>query len=118
MRAAVEIEPFVECEGGVCRIGYRGGGGEYALASLEVPLDLVSDAIAARDLIRISMSYDGNVGTSVAQAAIPLDELVLDLLSADSLRMEEPTRAELIVLLERLQRSVETVKSAIGHLKT
>jgi hypothetical protein len=97
-------------------VGYRGASGEHAVAFLEVPVDLVGDAIAGRDPIKISMSYKGEVGTSVTQMTVPLDELVQALLRPDALRMEEPTRAELMLLLERLQRSLEAVKSTIGLL--
>jgi hypothetical protein len=125
MLETVQLEPFAEVTGDTCRFEYRTVGIGDSVSEIELPLAIVEQAVLTRASITAKVSLDGTVISHmrmphVAGSTIDLptglasiEALVQKAVDSENLRMEEATSADLRMLLQRLEDSVRSVKSAI-----
>lgn len=91
------------------------------ICNVELPAAIVEAAIIAKSTLATMITPDGNVRSSVGVSAgsksrtEPIDQLIAQLLSVENLRLEEISAANLGLLLERLERSVELVRQVMKH---
>lgn len=120
---ALHLSPFVECGLSSWTFGYRDLSRDIVVASVEVPSELIEQAVFANVSVEIELLGDGEVVSvangavsawSCAKKIVPVDALVESFLSKSNLHMEEVTEIELKGLLERLQKSVQAVQRAIA----
>jgi len=104
------------------RAGYRLQTAKSVICNVELPAEIVEAGIIARSAFAITVTPDGHVrsslsgGTSSTSKAEPIDQLIAQIVSVDSLRLEEITSSDLSSLLQRLFRSVTLVQEAMKHL--
>jgi hypothetical protein len=104
------------------RVGYRLKTAKSVVCNVELPAEIVEAAILARSAFAIMVTPDGHVRSSLSGAisstsrAEPIDQLIAQIVSVDSLRLEEITSADLSSLLQRLFRSVTLVQEAMRLL--
>jgi hypothetical protein len=121
-------EPFIEAVGPVrdvigasaYRVGYRVHGTGEVIAAIEVPAEIVEEAVKSKLSISVTMSPTGELSaTSFSCAAtfdsvlIPTDVLVARVVAPENLHLEEAGPEDLRTLLVRLERSVTCVKDAL-----
>ena len=128
------VEPFVERIGPaqaiVCasayRFGYRAETTKVVLAAIEIPAEIIENAVTSKLSISITMSPAGELAATATDtyasapacpdtAPIPIDLLVAQVLAPENLRLEEAVGDELRTLLVRLERSVTCVKDALAR---
>jgi len=101
------------------RAGYRIR--TAVICNVELPAAIVETAILAESVLAISVTPDGHVRSSASGSAgstsraEPIDQLIAQLLSVENLHLEEISAADLVLLLERLERSVELVRQVMKH---
>ncbi len=124
----VQLLPFAEVAGDTYRFGYRAIGVSDYVSAVEMPVPLVEQTVLARASSTVAISPDGTVIAhllwSPTSGTIPdpstyleaLDVLVRRAVTSENLRMEEATVSDLNTLLQRLERSLNLVKDAIGQM--
>ena len=130
-------EPFIDALGPArdvvgataYRLGYRVHGTGDVIAAIEIPAEIVEEAVTSKLFVCVRMSPDGELepapedSTSTAFAArlgakqIPIDVLVAQVVAPENLRLEEAGAEELETLLTRLERSIAHVKDALARWK-
>jgi hypothetical protein len=130
-------EPFIDALGPArdvvgataYRLGYRVHGTGDVIAAIEIPAEIVEQAVTSKLFVSVRMSPDGELepapedSTSTVFAArlgaaqIPIDVLVAQVVAPENLRLEEAGAEELKTLLTRLERSIAHVKDALARWK-
>jgi hypothetical protein len=130
-------EPFIDALGPArdvvgataYRLGYRIHGTGDLIAAIEIPAEIVEQAVTSKLFVSVRMSPDGELepapedSTSTVFAArlgaaqIPIDVLVAQVVAPENLRLEEAGAEELKTLLTRLERSIAHVKDALARWK-
>jgi hypothetical protein len=123
---AVHLEPFAEAAGNTYRFGYRTAGISDYVSAVEVPIQIVEQAVLPRTSLTVRIGLDGTVFPLLLHVAdttldIPTDVEALDVLikravNTENLRMEEATVSDLNALLQRLECSIGLVKDAINQI--
>lgn len=126
-------EPFIEAVGPVrdvvgataYRIGYRVQETGHILAAIEIPAEIIEEAVASKLSASVMMSPNGELAvatgvfsflnTCYESARIAIDILVAQVVAPENLRLEEAGPDELGTLLIRLERSVTCVKDALAR---
>jgi len=124
----VQLEPFAEVAGDTYRFGYRIVGVSDYVSAIEVPIQIVEQAVLPRASLTVRIGLDGTIFPLLSHAAdttlnLPTDVEALDVLvqrtlNTENLRMEEATISELNALLQRLERSINLVKDAISQISS
>ncbi|WP_271592001.1 hypothetical protein [Bradyrhizobium sp. CCBAU 65884] len=126
----VQLFPFAEVAGDTYRFGYRAIGVREYVSAVEMPAQLVEQAVRTRASSTVEISPDGMVIAHVlwshASDTMPdsstdleaLDVLVRRAVTFENLRMEEATVSDLNRLLQRLERSISLVKDAISQMSS
>ena len=122
-------EPFIEAVGPVrdvvgvsaYRIGYRVHGTGEVIAAINIPAEIVEQAVTSKLSISVTMSPTGELSATSSSCAatfdsplIPIDALVARVVAPEYLHLEEAGGDELRTLLVRLERSVTCVKDALA----
>jgi len=129
---ASDLEPFIEAPGATSpladayRFGYRLGGA--VVSAVYLPAEIVEKLLLskARPSVRItpcgeivpslsSPNILGEVG-HVVETVFSIDDLMRETLSAETLRMEEATADDLVLLFTRLERAITLVRTAIDRV--
>jgi hypothetical protein len=130
-------EPFIDALGPArdvvgataYRLGYRIHGTGDLIAAIEIPAEIVEQAVTSKLFVSVRMSPDGELepapedSTSTVFAArlgaaqIPIDVLVAQVVAPENLRLEEAGAEKLKTLLTRLERSIAHVKDALARWK-
>ena len=120
-------EPFIEAVGPVrdvvgasaYRVGYRVHGTGEVIAAINIPAELVEEAVTSKLSISVTMSPTGELSATSSScvatfdsAPIVIDVLVAQVVALENLRLEPD---ELRTLLIRLERSVTCVKDALAR---
>ena len=126
-------EPFVEAVGPVrdvvgasaYRVGYRVHGTGEVIAVINIPAEIVEQAVTSKLSISVTMSPTGELSAASSSCAatfdsalIPTDVLVAQVVAPENLHLEEAGPDELGTLLIRLERSVTCVKDALTRCGT
>ena len=110
------------------RAGYRCSETGNAICALEIPASIAETAILRDAKLAAAIGPDGHVRISLYGSSCedvegglpsitePIDRLIAQIVSVDSLQLEEITSADLSPLLQRLRRSVDLVQEAMMHL--
>jgi len=131
---ASSVEPFVDrvpvnsasADKHVVRVGYRTKGTEDILTAVELPVDILEQAIASGLELVTSMTPSGEIvcqlvgsfGLAISRprSLVPVRDLVSKAVSADNLRLEEASTNELHALLVDLESAVESVKGVLAGM--
>lgn len=103
------------------RAGYRLRTAGSIICNVELPAAIVEAAILPNSVLAMTVTADGHIRSSLVGAAgflskgEPIDRLIAQSLSVENLRLEEISPADLTLLLERLERSVELVREVMKH---
>ena len=123
-------EPFIEAVGPVrdvvgasaYRVGYRVHGTGEVIAAIDIPAQMVEQAVTSQLSISVMMSptwelsaMSSSCAATFDSALIPTDVLVAQVVAPENLRFEEAGPEELRTLLIRLERSVTCVKEALAR---
>jgi hypothetical protein len=123
-------EPFIEAVGPVrdvvgvsaYRVGYRVHGTGEVIAAINIPAQIVEQAVSSKLSISVTMSPTGELSATSSSCAatfdsplIPIDALVARVVAPENLHLEEAGGDELRTLLVRLERSVTCVKGALAR---
>ena len=123
-------EPFIEAVGPVrdvlgasaYRVGYWVHGTRELIAAINIPAEIVEEAVTSKLFISVTMSPTGELSATSSSCAatfhsalIPTDVLVAQVVTPENLRLEEAGPEELRTLLVRLERSVTCVKDALAR---
>ena len=128
-------EPFIDALGKArdvvgataYRLGYRVHGTGDVIVAIEIPAEIVEEAVTSKLSISVGMSPDGGLvptlgnSTSTAcaltlnSAQMTIDGLVAQVVTPENLRLEEAGADELKGLLTRLERSIAYVKDALAR---
>jgi hypothetical protein len=121
-------EPFIEAVGPVrdvigasaYRVGYRVHGTGEVIAAINIPAQIVEQAVTSKLSISVTMSPTGELSATSSSCAatfdsapIAIDILVAQVVAPENLHLEEADPDELRTLLVRLERSVTCVKDAL-----
>ena len=102
------------------RAGYLCSETGTAVCALELPASIVESAILRDAELTAALASDGHIqfslGDGLPSFTEPIDRVIAQIVSVDSLRLEEITPADLNFLLRRLCRSVALVEEAMMHL--
>lgn len=129
------VEPFVERVGllktrasdDLYRLGYRVVGIDTVVAAIEIPANLLEDAISSSLTLSCRLTPDGCVipesSFELGQAStggtrgdlLQLDQLIQATLTPENLRLEEATTANLTTLLQRLEMSANVVRDVLAR---
>ena len=121
------VEPFVDLlnrpNGRFARVGYRPAGFEHHLMSVELPIQLLEEAVAHGLNLTTRITPSGEVVSDLCgwsetaltdlRLVTSIDILISQMVSPENLRLEEASLAELNELLKSLESSVEQVKAAL-----
>jgi len=103
------------------RAGYRCSETGNVICSLELPASIVESTILRDAELAVALSSDGRIqfslGDGLLSVSEPIDRLIAQIASAESLRLEQLTSPDLTSLLQRLWRSVAFVQEAMVHLR-
>jgi hypothetical protein len=130
------VEPFVEridpardlANGDAYRFGYRVEGTKDVLSAVDIPAEAVERFLTAGLCLSARMSPSGDISAAltgfndiainpgVVWAALSIEVLVANAVSAENLRLEEAGPAELKTLLKRLESSVGLVIEALSQI--
>ena len=126
-------EPFIEAVGSVrdvvgasaYRVGYRVQGTGHVLAAIEIPAEIIEEAVTSRLSVSVTMSPTGEVAVATGEfsfahayydpASIAVDVLVAQVVAPENLHLEEAGPEDLRTLLIRLERSATCVKDALAR---
>jgi hypothetical protein len=124
----VQLEPFAEVAPDTYRFGYRIVGARDYVSAVEVPTQIVEQAVLPRASLTVRIGPDGTVFPLLSHAVetardLPTDVQALDVLvqravNTENLRMEEATISDLNALLQRLECSISLVKDAIRQISS
>jgi hypothetical protein len=101
------------------RAGYRIHARESIVCTVVLPAAIAEDAILGNAALAIAVTNDGHIRSNLTgttdckSTAEPIDTLIAQFLSAENLRLEEVTTADLRSMLGRLERSIELVQRAM-----
>ena len=124
------VEPFVERIGpaqdvvgpSAYRFGYRTEATKDVLSVIEIPAEIVEEAVTSKLSLSVTMSPAGELcatssacGARIDSALIPADVVVAEAVAPENLRLEEAGPEELRTLLVRLERSITCVKDALAR---
>jgi hypothetical protein len=102
------------------RAGYRCSETGNVVCALELPASIVESAIFRDAELAVAIASDGHIQFSLRDGlpsvSEPIDRVIAQTVSVDSLHLEEITSADLNSLLQRLCRSVAFVREAMMHL--
>jgi hypothetical protein len=127
---SVQLEPFAEVAGDTYRFGYRTVGVSDYVSAVEVPIQIVEQAVLMRASLTVRIgpdgtvfphmlsSHDANTAPDPPTDVEALDVLVRKAVNTENLRMEEATASDLNTLLQRLERSISLVKDAISQISS
>ena len=133
---APSVEPFVDrvpvnnasVDKHVLRVGYRTEGTEDILTAVELPVDVLEQAIASGLELVTSMTPSGEVvcqlvgssGLAISRprSLVPVRDLVSEAVSAQNLRLEEASTNELQALLLDLESAVESVRDVLARMRS
>jgi hypothetical protein len=121
------VEPFVDLlnrpDGRFARVGYRPAGFGETLVSIELPIQLLEQAVACGLDLTTRITPSGEVVSDIRgwsenaltdlRLATSIDILISQVVSPGNLRLEEASLAELNNLLKSLELSIEQVKAAL-----
>ncbi len=124
------VEPFVDRvslpDGRFFRVGYRTEGLDHILAGVELPVYMLEEEIASGLELVTTVSPSGEVVSQIhassglevlrTRSVVPLDRLILETVSTNSLRLEEASTSDLRGLLRSLEQSIEYVKTALARM--
>jgi hypothetical protein len=124
---AQTVELFVDLlnrpDGRFARVGYRPVGSEQALICVELPIQLLEQAVASGLDLTTRITPSGEVvcdihgwsetALSDLRLVTSIDLLISQMVSPDNLRLEEASLAELNELLKSLELGIEQVKAAL-----
>lgn len=128
--SVLTVEPFVERIGpaqdaigaSAYRFGYRTEATRDVFSAIEIPAEIVEEAVTSKLSISATMSPTGEISATssacaarIASPLIPVDVLVAQVVAPDNLRLEEAGADELRTLLVRLERSITCVKDALAR---
>ena len=101
--------------------GYRTEATKDVLSAIEIPAQIVEEAVTSKLSISVTMSPTGELSATSSScvatfdsAPIVIDVLVAQVVAPENLRLEEADPDELRTLLARLERSVTCVKDALA----
>lgn len=123
------VLPFVDLfsrpDGRFARVGYRTAGFDYALASVELPIQLLEQAVASGLDLSTRITPSGHVVSYICgrSEAAPLDlrfvtsidRLISQTVSPSNLHLEEASSNDLKELLKSLELAMEHVRTALGR---
>jgi len=128
-RQTVQLEPFAEVTGDTAyRFGYRTIVTGDCLSAIEVPTSIVEQAVLTRASLATRVVPDGTVISHILMSHVrgyipniptdvaSIETLVQRAISAENLRMEEATVADLSTLLRKLEDSVRLVTDTISQM--
>ena len=124
------VEPFVEIlnrpDGRFARVGYRPAALGEAVVSVQLPIQLLEQAVACGLDLTTRITLSGEVVSDIrgwSETALadlrlvtPIDILISQVVSPDNLHMEEAGPHELNSLLQQLEISVQRVKAALSAI--
>jgi hypothetical protein len=131
---ASSVEPFVDRvpvngaagDKHLVRVGYRTEGTEDILTTIELPAEILEQAVASGLELLTSMTPSGEVvcqlvgssGLAISRprSLVPVRELVSEAVSAQNLRLEEASMSELHALLVDLESAVESVRDVLAGM--
>jgi hypothetical protein len=126
-----DLEPFADralsIEGGInspqYRVGFRLLVTQAIVAQLEIPAEVIEQAVLAKLFVAPRLTPDGKVTADISGphdlnshfeiAAIPIDELVIAAMTPENLRLEDVTSSDLNKLLGLLEQSIMKVRVAL-----
>jgi hypothetical protein len=133
---ASSVEPFVDrvpvnsasADKHVVRVGYRTEGTDDILTVIELPVDILEQAIASDLELVTSMTPSGEVvcqlvgssGLTISKprSLVPMRDLVSEAVSAQNLRLEEASTNDLHALLVDLESAVESVRDVLAGMRS
>lgn len=121
------VEPFIDLlnrpDGRIARVGYRPAGFGEALVSVELPIQLLEQAVACGLDVTTRITPSGEVvsvirgwsetALSDLRSVTSIDSLISQVVSPHNLRLEETSLSELNNLLKALELSIEQVRDAL-----
>lgn len=124
------VEPFVEIldrpDGRFARVGYRRAALGEAILSVQLPIQLLEQAVAYGLDLTTRITPSGEVVSDIrgwSEAALtdlrsvtPIDIMISQVVNPDNLHMEEACPHELNSLLQQLEISVQRVKAALSAI--
>jgi hypothetical protein len=121
------VEPFIDLlnrpDGRIACVGYRPAGLGEALVSVELPIQLLEQAVACGLDLTTRITPSGEVVSDIRgwsetaltdlRSVTSIDNLISQAVSPNNLRLEETSLSELNNLLKSLELSIERVKDAL-----
>ena len=121
------VKPFVELlnrpDGRFARVGYRPVGFEHDLVSVELPIQILEQAITRGLDLTTRITPSGDVVSHIRgwsetelinlRLVTSIDILISQAVNPDNLRLEEASLAELNELRRSLELGIEQVKAAL-----
>ena len=121
------VKPFVELlnrpDGRFVRVGYRPVGFEHDLVSVELPIQILEQAITRGLDLTTRITPSGEVVSHIRgwsetelinlRLVTSIDILISQAVNPDNLRLEEASLAELNELRRSLELGIEQVKAAL-----
>jgi hypothetical protein len=120
------VEPFVDLisqpNGRFARVGYRAAGLNQIMASIELPIQVLEQAVTSGLELSSIVTPAGEIvchifGSSQSSAnlrsATSIDTLVAQTVSPNNLRLEEVSTTDLGPLLKSLESAIEHVRAAL-----
>ncbi|APO50215.1 hypothetical protein ACVIW2_004508 [Bradyrhizobium huanghuaihaiense] len=133
LAARQAVEPFAErvCLGNagtaddLYRFGYRISETGAIVAAIEIPAELLEEAISSNMALSCRLTPDGDLipefsferGRTSSNGALilPIDQLIRATLTPQNLHMDEATIVSLTTMLQRLEASVNVVRDALAR---
>jgi hypothetical protein len=121
------VEPFVDLisrpTGHFARVGYRAAGLDQILASVELPIQSLEQAVTSGLELSTIVTPRGEIVSQIfgssqsalsdLRSATSIDTLVSQTVSPNNLRLEEVSTKELGELLESLELAIKHVRAAL-----
>lgn len=121
------VEPFVDLirrpNGRFARVGYRAAELDLILASVELPIQVLEQAVTSGLELSTTVTPAGEIVSHVfgssqsalsdIRSATSIDTLVSQTVSPNNLRLEEASTTELSELLKSLELAIEHARAAL-----
>lgn len=125
------VETFVDLvsrpDGRFARVGYRAAGLDRILASVELPIHVLEQAVTSGLELFTMVTPAGEIVSHVfgssdsalsdLRSVTSIDRLVSQTVSANNLRLEEASPTELGELLKSLELAIEHVRAALIRIR-
>lgn len=126
------LEPFIERAGmasphvSAYRFGYRLDG--VVISAVDLPVETVEDLLVSRARLSARITPCGKIVPEISipnvlgevghegRIVLSIDDLMRETLRPETMRMEEATSADLVLLLSCLKRSVTLVKEMLDQI--